>query len=623
MRRLILIVFLLPIALILLGAIAASLLLDKQKVLAMAAQVIEEESGAILTVEGDINLSVFPNISVQLGDAGITVPGEQEVAVQVRQLGIGLQLRPLLSGDIQIDEILIDGLTMVLQAAPPQDVLDTSQLSDQQLDDYYAERRQGQTQELASRTGAQDSVLAIPLALNVRHLLVTDSIFETVSPESGERSKVVITKLQANDLNLDNRPIPVSAKVLLPDDSEMAPIGIALDGEVGVNVERQQLVLEALVIKIDGVMSETVSLNASGVVDLVTQAADLRVEFDLAETRGTGKVRYATFETPQIAAQLHLNRFDPALIALAGPEVASVPSGQTEQGAESDGDQPLPLAPIREIDTWASLRIDTASFSGHDIQNMTLKLRAVDGIVRINSLTGNVHGGALDIKATFNAQHNVAKLNSQGTLAGMDLALALAAMEFEPMATGTAGLEWRLRSSGATMNELIGGLSGPVDIATEEVTLLNLGIDKMLCEAVALANRETLTTQLPEETPFENLSLKLKLKKGKGQMNPFSADLAHSHLTGTGTFDLDKQDFAATFTARLSPTLAELDPACRVNERYTAIGWPVNCAGDIGADPADWCGVDSQKIIEDMATKEVKRQVEKEAGRYLDKLFKK
>jgi AsmA protein len=254
---------------------------------------------------------------------------------------------------------------------------------------------------------------------------------------------------------------------------------------------------------------------------------------------------------------------------------------------------------------------------------MSVKLRAVDGVVRINSLTGSLHGGKLDMKATFDAQHNIAKLNSRGTLAGMDIARALAAMESEPLMTGAAGLQWRLNSQGATVNELIAGLSGPVDLATEQVTLLNLGVEKMLCEAVALANREALATQLPEETPFENLSLKLKLQKGKGQMNPFSADLAHSRLTGTGTFDLVKQDFAATFTAKLDPTLAELDPACRVNERYTAIGWPVNCAGEPGTDPGEWCSVDSEEIIEEMATQEVKRKVEKEAGRYLDKLLKK
>ena len=104
-------------------------------------------------------------------------------------------------------------------------------------------------------------------------------------------------------------------------------------------------------------------------------------------------------------------------------------------------------------------------------------------------------------------------------------------------------------------------------------------------------------------------------------MKPLRAELSQVKLKGEGAMDLLKQDFSATFTARLSPGLAKLDPACRVNERITAIGWPVNCKGSITGDPAGWCGVDSQKIIADLAVGEVQRKFEKEAGKYLDKFL--
>ena len=76
--------------------------------------------------------------------------------------------------------------------------------------------------------------------------------------------------------------------------------------------------------------------------------------------------------------------------------------------------------------------------------------------------------------------------------------------------------------------------------------------------------------------------------------------------------DIDSLDFNTTFTAKLSPGLKKLDPACRVNERITAIDWPVNCRGNANGDPADWCGVDSEQIIQDMAGNELKRKAEKE-----------
>ena len=53
-----------------------------------------------------------------------------------------------------------------------------------------------------------------------------------------------------------------------------------------------------------------------------------------------------------------------------------------------------------------------------------------------------------------------------------------------------------------------------------------------------------------------------------------------------------------------------------------AIDWPVKCKGNTSEDPAKWCGVDTQEIIEDLAKNEAQRTIEKEAGKLLDKFFK-
>ena len=71
-----------------------------------------------------------------------------------------------------------------------------------------------------------------------------------------------------------------------------------------------------------------------------------------------------------------------------------------------------------------------------------------------------------------------------------------------------------------------------------------------------------------------------------------------------------------------SPELEQLDRACRVSKRLTAIDWPVNCKGNVSTDPAKWCSVDTQEILEDLAKSEGKRKLEKEAGKLLEKLFK-
>ena len=618
MSRIILILLAIPVILIIFAVLLIPAFFDEEKLLSIAAETLEKETGAILVVEGGASLSIFPNITLELGDASITMPGEQEMNLKVGSLGIGVELMPLLSREIEIGEITIDGLLMSLQSAPEQPALDTSTLTDAQLDAYYEKRRH--EMKNADQAAGQESIAALPLALNVQRLLVKNSVLQMVSADAQKTTRLKIIKLEAKSLNLDDKPIPLSVHVQLDGEEGAPPIDVELEGEVRVSAAKQLLSLERLAVSVRGVLAEPVTVDASGVIDLVKQAADLQIELALGEIRGDGTVRYASFETPQIDANMHFNQFDPALLALAGPDAAAAAG---EESTGSNGDEALPLNAVRAIDTKAILSIDEARFAGHIVKRMRVRMRAVDGIVRINNLTGTVHGGKLDMKATFNAKHNTAKFNSSGGLKGMGIGLALKAMGSEPMMTGKADLQWQLNSRGDTSNQLIEGMKGPIDLQTRKVVLKDLGIEKMLCEAVAMANRESLKTKLPDSTQFENLSVKLKMNQGKLQMKPFRAELSNVLLKGEGALDILQQDFKATFTATLSPGLGELDPACRVNDRLTAIGWPVKCKGALDDDPAGWCTVDSSKIVEDLATKEAKHQLEKEGKKLLDKLFNK
>ena len=316
---------------------------------------------------------------------------------------------------------------------------------------------------------------------------------------------------------------------------------------------------------------------------------------------------------------MQLNLFDPALLVLAGPEAAAQAN---EESAPASGDEPLPLDAIRLIDTRADLSIARAVFDVHTVNNLQVKLRAVEGVIQVSSLTGDLHGGKLDMQATFNGKHNTATLDTTGGLTAMDIATALVAMESDPLLTGSANLSWQLSSKGRSSNELIAALQGPVKLATEQVVLQDMSVEKMLCQAIALTNQESLTATFPASTSFQTLTADIQLGDGKAQLRPLRAELARITLKGNGDLDLQSQDFKATFEANVSPELEELDHACRVSKRLVAVDWPVDCAGNVSTDPAKWCSVDTQEIIEDLAKYEAQRQIKKKAGKMLDKLFK-
>ncbi len=603
----------------------ATLLLDDDKLIALASEAIERQTGAQLEVGGKSSLSFFPKLQVTLEDAALNLPEEQGVSLSVKALDIGVQFMPLLKREIAIDRISVQGLLAILprQETPE---LDTSDFTDAELEAFYAARREA----LAAAAPASDAaaVMVAPLALQVDRLTVTDSIIRRVDGSSGESTDLEIVSLSAGGLNLESNPVELQAQLQMAAGEDRAPAQLSLKGVVRFDQASQLLTLEPLTMALKGPVAQALKITARGEIRLAAQQADLKLEINSGDTLGSGSVRYASFESPQIDANLKLNLFDPALLALAGPEAgAKTRPGATQTPGVSDTtdntetEQALPLDAIRSIDTRARLAIDRLVLQGQSISNLRMQLRAKEGLVKIRSMTGEVHGGKLSLQGTLDARRSKARLETEGTLIALDIPSLLNSLNQEPVMSGMADIDWSLESRGVTSTELIKALEGPIEIEARDAVLQDIGVEQMLCQVVALINREPLSNELPTSSRFDKFSAKLKLRDGKLRLSPLNIELPQVKLRGEGRLYLLEQNFRAKFSARLSPELSRLDPACRVNERLTAIDWPINCKGEIGDDPASWCSVDSEEILSDLATDELQRKIKKEAGKWLDKII--
>ncbi|HEY7776425.1 MAG TPA: AsmA family protein [Kineobactrum sp.] len=253
--------------------------------------------------------------------------------------------------------------------------------------------------------------------------------------------------------------------------------------------------------------------------------------------------------------------------------------------------------------------------------DLHLQLRAFEGVLTLDTVTGGLHGGQLDATGTLNARRAIAQLDTRGTFNGLDTAQLLATLNADPILTGTASTSWALTSSGRTRNELVQGLLGELQLTTAAIVLEQMGIERMLCEVVAQINQQPLQAELPSRSEFETLTATIRLGEGEALLAPLRAELAHIALRGEGRLDLATTDFQADFRAQLGSGLAEVDPACRVNERITSIEWPVVCKGELGGEPGDWCRVDSREILQALAKGELERKVKKEGGKLLQRLL--
>ena len=604
MPRILLYIILAPLVLVIVAALLIPVMVDEEKMLQLAADEVRKQTGAELSVLGGADLRIFPTLGLALANVSLDMPSDQQPSLQARSLNIGVELIPLLSKEVAIETIELDGVVIKMTTEPEAAPIDTSQLNDKQLGEFYA-KRQADIDE-ARQAASTEAAVAVPLALEVASLSITDSRIEMTEVD-GDTSIIEIDSLKVSGLNLEGRSIPLEGSVILAGDE---PLVIMFNGSVVVSQETQMLGIEEMGVSLKGALAETVALNTSGEVDMNRQVADLKLVATIGDTRADGQLRYAAFESPQIDTQLHLNQFTPALLALAGPEAADTKPVQSSP--EEAEDTPLPLDALRVIDTRADLSIDKVIWGAHQVDNLKAKLRVNKGAANFPSITGDIHGGKLDMKASLNAKNSLAKINTRGTLSNVDIAQALVASEVEPVLSGKASLNWKLNGEGNTSGAITQTLKGPIDLVTEQAVLKDMAVEKMLCEGVALVNQKSLAADFPNSSAFEELSVRINLGNGKARLQPLKAKFPDIRLVGKGALDIVTMDFDATFAAKLSAGLTKLDPACKVNDSITAIEWPVNCEGNVTGEPADWCSVDTAGIIEDLAGNELKRKAQKE-----------
>ena len=610
MGRLILYIIALPVVLLLLAALLIPVFVDEETLIAIAADRLQEKTGAELTVSGPVSLTLFPRLGLDMADVGVEVPDSQ-ANLQAGELSTGLAVLPLLRGSVEIDSVNLRDLTVTTVAVDPATEMTTVGLSRSELDALYAQRREARA---AGRAGA-GAALALPLTLNVAQLSIENARLVTVDGDGRTLSTIILERLSASDLNTAGRSIPLTGVVRLPAADGGQDLAFDINAELRPDLDAGRLSVTRLDIETTGLTKRPLSAHIEGSVDIETQVADLTLAFTADQMLGNGSLRYAAFESPQIDADLSVNELNPALLALAGPD-ATAEAG-TPPAAESTT---LPFDALRSIDTAARLRIDRVVHNQHVLSDVKATLRAREGTITLSPVQGQLHGGDIDFSAELNARYNPATLTTEGSVENLDIASAVRAMSNTVAASGSAGLTWEVSADGESTEALIASLNGPIRLRTDGVTVQGINAQRRFCEAVALVNQESLTTTFQPDTVFSELKADINLAQGQARLDPLSAELPALGLTGSGTLDLAAQDFRASIRASIRDT-AGLDPACRVNKRLADLRWPVECNGNLADEPASWCRVNTREILKDLAEGEVKRQVEKEAGKLLQKMF--
>lgn len=676
-------------------------------------QLAREHGQVELQLHGDIGLSLYPSIALSLPKLDVSsLDGEPLAGLQRAEVSV--RLLPLLSGELQMKGLLLDGLDVDLTAAvtppdppamPPDKPMPSSDVADMQSSSDGGEKPGGvalrfdigRVEVINAQLRYTDPASARTIELrdlNIRaDQLVSGQAFPvTMSVElavlEGQprlHQLIAQTKLQAqalvdlqqglfeaNDLAMQL----VLSGVLLPNPSQPLPVDLTADLLVDQSQDRAEisalkLAIAELVLEADmkvSALSAQSRLNGqlhllpfdlkklllslglpvpqtqddsvlrqlelqAALTGTINEIALKPLQFTLDQSQLSGDLSYQLNSGAQ-TIKLALDRIDidrylpPAQAAEAtasnGGEGGDVTAGSASSGGRYSQAPLLPIELLQSLNLDADLSVTELSASGLSMQQLKLLLSAHGGLVNAKQLSGQLYQGNFLNTLLLDARRQPLQLTASKRLNQVELGGLLQDLSGVDQFSGRLSLQGQYQAEGNSVYAMVHSLDGNMDLGLKEGQLKGVDLGDTLCRGILQIKGQAVPPETAQAyTDFSNLSATATINNGVVVNNDLKAALTGIDLAGRGQVDLPAEGF--DYGIDLSVLQGFNSANCRIDQRLHNLALPLRCRGGFDDDPADLCGVDSQRmkdVIAEAGGREAKQKLEKKLEEKLDEKLK-
>ncbi len=441
---------------------------------------VKSSTGRDLALPGNIRLSVFPRIAVELGPASLgNPPGfpTSEPFASVRRAMLRVRLLPLIHKQLEVGRVEIDGLDLHLlknaqghsnwempasKTPPPKSGSSAAQL-----------RGIAGVAVKSSRVSYQDMV--------AEHVSLTIGRVAPGMPIPIGWSLQLITSPGA-------QPIPITGGATLEYTSNAARLS-ALDAHVG---------------------DSTLKGNAA-----VTNLATGAMNFDLS------------------LDQIDLDRYlksASASSAAAKPAPAEKPSQQPTE---------LPTSALKTLEMKGKLAIGSAKIYGMKVTDVRVGLDANGGVLRIAPATAKLYGGDYTGTVTLDARSAVPVLHLDQNLAGIEVQPLLEDFKKINRLSGRGNVMMNVTGRGKTTDALLRTLDGHAAANLANGAIQGLNLWSEFNRAVALVERRAPSGgQSGNATKFDAFKVSADLMNGVATTHDLDVASGDLRVRGQGTANL-------------------------------------------------------------------------------------
>jgi AsmA protein len=561
------------------------------------AAAVKDATGRELVLQGDIKLSVFPWIALELGSARLgNPPGfSDQPFVSFQHAAVRAKLLPLIHERLEIARVEIDGLDVRLERnaegtgnwagfgraeAQPSDT--GAQAGGHVLDGLAGIKvtharvsYQKVTLENFNLETAPfaDGVVPISIRFDANRGVATEHAtveakVDFSNPGGRHYRLAALTMIGQASLAGDDRPlrwnmstpgvdIDLDAQTLAVPMVALTVAGAQLNGSVQATKIRDDMTVMGSATLAPVVLHEFMPRWGLSNPQMHDPRAFSQVSGSAAFTYGENALRFdtvrLTLDDTHIEGGVAVENLDrPALRFNLSADHIDVDRYLPPEGQPREPARPAVQSaePSRPLEAEGTLAIGSVHLSRLDLTDLQLTLSAKDGLMHVFPLQAQLGGGRYSGNITLDSRGTLPVFSMDEHLSGVDVGKLLASNGRSIHLSGKGTIAVKASGHGAAADAILKTLNGHVDASLTEGAVEGIDLGYELGRAEALIRRESApTTPNTNRTQFDAFKTSADITNGIAQTKDLMISSPALRVTGQGSTNLASKAIDFTLLA--------------------------------------------------------------------------
>lgn len=540
-------------------------------------QMVKEQKQRKLTLAGDIKLTFFPMLGLDLGRASVSeFRGEKEFA-SVESAHLYLSWWPLLRNQLVVDQVRIEGIRANLVLFKD----DTTNFDDLLKKDAEDDQIKFDIDSVL----IDNSALSFRDETEGRQFVLSDIKIKTGRLANGKPTKAAADFNLKGDNPLVNVRIHLNSALTFDTaagryaikDMNLEIQGEAIGGEIGIVAsvpslasDRQSLKADTLNIELSAkqpggkykgelslslignfkdklflltplkgnltagntIMSGggmNLDIAGSAQLDLRHKQATVDLTLHLDESNINLKAGASPFSDPHIALDLNIDRLDADRY---------LPT-QTPENPAQPG-KPFDFSILKILNANGSVRVGGLKLYNIKAGNVAIEFKAGGGKLSVSPLTAELYQGSASGAMSLDAADQ--RITARQNILGVNIAPLLKDALNQNILEGRGNINFDLSAKGDSVGAMKKTLQGKAGLSLRDGAVNGINIPARLREAQAglsvLKGEKIQTANMQEKTDFSELSASFNINRGVAHNKDLSAKSPLLRVSGNGDIDI-------------------------------------------------------------------------------------